>query len=123
MNPRVLVADDNPSLREAIGAWLARAGYDVVKVDDVGGAIAWLDAEPFDALLTDYHFETGTGLEIVRHCKQRGLAVYCVMLTGDETDDALDACRLGGADAVLVKPARLVELRRVLAMAVPHRAA
>jgi DNA-binding response OmpR family regulator len=74
-------------------------------------------------LIVDLHLRTGSGLEIVRHCRAHGITPYCVMLSGDETPDALEAARLAGVDAVLVKPARLASLREVLRAGVRARAA
>jgi DNA-binding response OmpR family regulator len=111
---RVLVADDDPGVRRAMAAQLARGGFEVTVVDDGAPAIALAESTAFDIVLVDLHMTT-SGIAVIRHYKERcGASVYCAVLSGDDDDDTRTACLSAGADEVFVKPVPGEALRRRL---------
>jgi DNA-binding response OmpR family regulator len=116
---RILLAEDDETVRRAISNALRRAGYDVTAVDDGAPAIALADTVLFDIVIADLNMTTVGGAEVVRHYKRRyGIRVCCVVLSGDDDEVTSAACYAAGADDVLVKPIAPTELRERLFSAV-----
>src|SRR5262245_41217874 len=107
---RVLVAEDDRSVRESLVRALNLEGYDVTAVNDGEQALAALDAEYYDLLLLDVMMPNVDGLTVCRRLRARKLTIPVLMLTArHEVSDrvtGLDA----GADDYLVKPFALDEL-------------
>lgn len=110
---KVLLADDDPSLRRALGMALTRAGFTVTVVDDGEIAIELSNEQSFDIVIADYNMQRVGGCQVVRHFKEKfGTAVCCIVLSGDDDEIMNAACYLAGADDVLVKPMPPSELRQ-----------
>ena len=117
MTPRVLVVDDDDQIRRAIASSLARNGFDVSTASDGAPALRIAEVATPDIVVVDYNMPTG-GLHVVRALKQRhGTAIYVAVLTGEDDTLTRSLCRDAGADAVLIKPIGIGELRRVLTAA------
>lgn len=117
MNAKVLVVDDDDTIRRAMATSLTRAGFSVTTADD--GAPAIELAEQFEVVVVDYNMKTVTGAEVVRHYKQRyGARIFCVVLSGDDDEETRSTCYAAGADEVIAKPASVADLRRRLSAAV-----
>ena len=102
---RILVADDDKSI-----AWLwARLlqwgfGAEVLVVFDGVNAIARIEAERFDLVITDLQMPGASGLDVLRHAKAREPGVPVVIVTGYAPDHVVaEATRLGAAK-ILRKP-------------------
>jgi two-component system response regulator MprA len=107
---RVLVAEDDRSVRESLVRALRLEGYDVTAVNDGEQALAAMDASPYDLLLLDIMMPNVDGLTVCRRLRARNVTTPVLMLTArHEVSDrvtGLDA----GADDYLVKPFALDEL-------------
>jgi two-component system cell cycle response regulator CpdR len=88
--PRLLLADDEPVLLMVIGDFLAQSGYAVTRVESGHAAIILLHHEEFDAIVTDWQMDDGTGADIYRWIVQTKpqLAERIVFLSDGEGDDA-----------------------------------
>jgi len=108
--PRVLVAEDDRSVRESLVLALGLEGYDVDAVGDGEQALEAVLAQEPDAVLLDVMMPYLDGLTVCRRLRARGSKVPILMLTArHEVSDrvsGLDA----GADDYLVKPFALDEL-------------
>ena len=116
MTARVLIVDDEPAIRHAVGLLFRREGWDVVTAADAGEAIAALESAMADAVLLDYHLPGMSGADLSAEIAERwpALAGRLVFISGDPqlTAEALPvACR--GA-RLLPKPFDLLELTAVL---------
>jgi DNA-binding response OmpR family regulator len=117
MSPRVLIVDDDDGIRRVLASALARSGFDVSTANDGEPALRLADVATPDIVVVDYNMPTG-GLKVVRALKQRhGTAIYVAVLTGEDDMLTRTSCRDAGADAVLIKPIAIGELRRVLTAA------
>jgi DNA-binding response OmpR family regulator len=117
MTPRVLIVDDDDGIRRTLASALARSGFDVSTANDGEPALRLADVATPDLVVVDYHMPTG-GLRVVQALKQRhGSAIYVAVLTGEDDPHTRTCCRAAGADAVLIKPIGIGELRRVLTAA------
>jgi len=118
---RVLVADDEPSMRELVGILLRRDGYDVVLAESGAAAIAALDRQPVDLLVSDLRMPDMTGVEVLREAKRRDPDVEGLLVTAYASyDTAVEAMRLGACD-YLTKPFDVDELRRKVRKALERR--
>ena len=115
MKVRILLADDDEMVRRAVGNSLARAGFEVIAVDDGGPAIEMSSTAPFHFVIADLNMKLVGGIEVIRHYKHLfGSAVCCIVLSGDDDATVNASCYLAGADDVIVKPASPSELRKRL---------
>jgi two-component system response regulator QseB len=105
---RLLLAEDDTMIGEAVRAGLRRQGFDWVR-DGVAAEQALL-AEAYDACLLDLGLPRKAGLDVLRRLRERGSMLPVLVLTARDaiTDrvDGLDA----GADDYVVKPFDLAEL-------------
>ncbi len=111
MNARILVADDEVSLREMLGVLLRRAGYEVELFEGCRSALARLaNAPAFDLVITDLAMPDGSGMEILEAIKKMDDALQVIMITAfATTEQAVEAMRLGAYDYVQ-KPFKNSEL-------------
>jgi CheY-like chemotaxis protein len=80
---RVLVADDDPELLEAIADALARLGADVVRAGDGSALVDRLaDSGPFDLVVTDIAMPWLTGIQAIRAARRAGLETSVIVITG-----------------------------------------
>lgn len=114
MNERILVVEDDASLRDWIDFELSFAGYRVDQVPDGPSAITFVDAAPaVDLILLDVQLPGMDGFQVCNHIQQiRGLsAVPVIFLTArDSLDDKLHGFAAGAVE-YLTKPFKMAELK------------
>ena len=107
---RLLVAEDDPEIRQALHRILTYEGYEVVTVNDGAAALEGVREHEPDAILLDVMMPFVDGLGVCRRLREGGDRTPILMLTArDELDDrvsGLDA----GADDYVTKPFELAEL-------------
>ena len=107
---RILVAEDDPSLAEALLRSLRQAGYAVDCAKNGEEADAALEVNEFDLLILDIGLPKKSGLEVLRRLRARNSKVPVLILTArgslNDPVTGLDA----GADDYLAKPFELAEL-------------
>ena len=109
--PRILVVDDEPSMRDMLRIVLRRDGYDVVVAENGSDAIALLQQQPIDLLLSDIRMPDISGVEVLRAAKAINRDIVAFMMTAfASTDTAVEAMRLGAVD-YFTKPFSMDELR------------
>lgn len=112
---RVLVVDDDPSIRGLLAAQLGLEGHDVSVAPDGESARVELAVTPYDAVVLDVMMPGMTGWELLAWVRgEGGLDTPVVLLTArDVADDVRRGYELG-ANAVMSKPYDFDELRLVL---------
>ena len=111
---RVLVVDDEPSMRELLVIMLTKEGYDVVTADSRASAAKALARGPVDMVITDVRLPDGDGMEILRHVKAAAPETAVVVMTAyGSTESAVGAMKLGAHD-YLTKPFDVEELKIVV---------
>jgi len=109
--PRILVVDDEASMRDMLRIVLRRDGYDVRVAPDGRAAMEMLKREPFDLLLSDIRMPDLSGVEVLRTAKEVNRDVIVFMMTAfASTSTAVEAMRLGAVD-YFTKPFDMDELR------------
>ncbi len=118
---RILVVDDEESLRFTFKNFLEKEGYCVTAAGDFETAMSAMHEDGFDLVFADVLLGRHTGIDVLREIGKRGLFVPVIMITGQPSiDSATDAVRLGAFD-YLPKPVRKDTLLRVTAAALRHK--
>ena len=108
---RILVVDDEPSMREMLRIVLRRDGYEVLIAENGRDAIEQLRKTPVDLLLSDIKMPDVTGVEVLRAAKDINRDIVAFMMTAyASTATAVEAMRLGAVD-YFTKPFSMDELR------------
>ena len=89
--PQLLVVDDDPSIRESLGALLTSAGYDVVVAEDGVSAVSHLYRTAADLVLTDLNMPGMSGMDLISHVRSRYPATLIVAMSGDYQGDSVPA--------------------------------
>ena len=109
--PRILIVDDELSMREMLHIVLRRDGYEVVLAKDGKEAVAHLQERHFDLLLSDIRMPDISGVDVLRAAKEINRDLVAFMMTAfASTNTAVEAMRLGAVD-YFVKPFSMDELR------------
>ena len=109
--PRILVVDDEPSMREMLRIVLRRDGYDVTVASNGTEALDVLGRDPIDMLLSDIRMPDISGVEVLRAAKEANRDIVAFMMTAfASTESAVEAMRLGAVD-YFTKPFNMDELR------------
>ena len=117
--PRVLVADDQPDVLEALRWLLTGEGYEPQFVGSTDAVMERLRAEPFDLLLMDLNYTRDTtsgreGLELIPRVRAHDPALPIVVMTGwGSIETAVEAMRRG-ARSFVQKPWEDVTLLEIL---------
>jgi two-component system cell cycle response regulator CpdR len=107
---RILIAEDDTSMREFLAKALRRAGYDVVTVGDGLDALTQVSEERFDLLLADVVMPGLDGIEVARRATKKHPGLKVMFITGFAAV-ALRAREQSPKDArVLSKPFHLRDL-------------
>jgi DNA-binding response OmpR family regulator len=99
---RILVVDDEGSIRQTLSAMLSRAGYDVTSAGDGEEAVALLEQQAFDLLLVDLKMPGMGGMQVVAAARQRQPDIAVIVLTGHGSlDTAIEGIHQGIFDYLL----------------------
>ncbi len=120
-NGKVLIIDDEPNALKVLNAILTEAGYDVVQAMDVAGARVKLDAEDFDAAVTDMKLPDGSGMEIFNYAREHLPEIPIIFLTAYGTVESAVEAMTQGAFYYFIKPPDYNNLKGILARAVEQR--
>ena len=118
---RVLVVDDEESVRITTAAILEQEGYEVATAESGREALASAARSHYDLVLTDLRMDDMDGLALLHELQARHPNVVTVVLTGYASiESSIDALRQGVYD-YLVKPCMVEDLKRTVRRALEHR--
>ena len=101
---RILVVDDERSMRELLAIVLRREGYEVLLAENGRAAVELLEREPVDLLISDIKMPDMSGVDVLRAAKKIDQDILGIMITAfASTETAVEAMRLGACD-YLSKP-------------------
>ncbi len=118
---RILVVDDDPSMRRLLTLMLERSGYTVDAVAD-GKAAVERAFDGYAAVLVDVNMPVLDGPAAARRIRDLGGEMTLIALTGHAGLTEALRCREAGIDTVLVKPVTLEDLREALSREIEARA-
>ena len=107
---RILLAEDEPTIAEALVRSLRGAGYAVDTVANGSDADAALASQKFDLLILDLGLPRLSGIEVLRRLRARKTTLPVLILTAQDSVDDRVRCLDAGADDYLGKPFALREL-------------
>jgi two-component system, NtrC family, response regulator PilR len=115
--PRLLVVDDEPDLRTLYELTLLREGYRIDSAGSVAEALEHLQAEGYNAVITDMKLPDGSGLALLRWLEQAGRPEKAIVITAfGSAENAVEALKAGAFD-YLTKPVDLRQFRQVVGSA------
>ena len=107
---KILIVEDEPSLRELIQCSLEKERYVVETASDFNSALRKVEDYDYDCILLDIMLPGGSGLDLLRELKHlRRTDSVLIISAKDSLDDKVDGLELG-ADDYLTKPFHLAEL-------------
>ncbi|MGH7262884.1 MAG: sigma-54-dependent transcriptional regulator [Candidatus Rokuibacteriota bacterium] len=119
--PKVLIADDERSIRDMLSAALAQWGYQVFLAQSGAEALGLLKGQLLDAALIDIRMPEMDGIELLRELKRYDSSMEVVIMTGYPTViTAVEALKEGAYD-YLTKPLIMDELKHLLARLIERR--
>ena len=120
---RILVTDDEVSLRNDLSEYLSDLGYVVDTASDAGSTISLVADNEYNVLLLDHMLPDNTGLDILPDIFTMSPTLSVVVMTGYPTVDMIISAVRRGACDVVVKPFELRELSQSIerAMSRNHR--
>ena len=108
---RILVVDDERSMREMLSILLKREGHDVSVAENGRGAIDLLNQHPFDLVVSDARMPDVDGLEVLRHARSINPSVIAIMVTAYGSPDLLRGVAQLGVNDYVEKPFNTEVLR------------
>jgi two-component system NtrC family response regulator len=117
---RILIVDDEESLRRVTQLRLQQAGYEASTAADGDEALAFLQRHPQDLVLTDLRMPGMSGLDLLRRIRQDYPEIIVIVVTAFGTiESAVEAMKHGAFDYI-IKPVNSEALRMILARALEH---
>jgi DNA-binding response OmpR family regulator len=120
--PRILIVDDEKSIRLTLRAFLQDGGYEAGTADDATQAQALLCKDAFDVVVTDIVLPGVSGVELLKAIRAAAPAVQVIMMTGEPSvETAAEAVHAGASD-YLTKPVGKNAILRSVANAIRLKA-
>jgi len=118
---KILVVDDERSMRDVLSIMLKRAAYDVSLASDGSEAIAQVGKDIFDLVITDLKMPKVGGLEVLKAVKEISPDTVVLLITAfASSDSAVEAMKLGAYD-YLSKPFQVDEVQLIVRNALEKR--
>ena len=118
---RLMVVDDEESLRITTAAILEKEGYIVDVASSGNEAVELLAGADYDLVLTDLHMEAGEGLMVLNEIRRNAPLTISVVLTGFASVESAIAALQEGAYDYLVKPCDIETMKHTIRRGVEHR--
>ena len=100
--PRILIVDDEESIRITIKEFLTDEGHEVQIAEDANTALELLKNNNFDVVVTDIILPRMSGVKLLKAIRDAAEHVQVVMITGEPTiDTASESLRLGAFECII----------------------
>ncbi len=117
MKSRILIVDDEESIREFLEIMLKKEGYEITTAVDGLNAKEILTKKSFDMIISDMQMPNMTGIELLKHVKESYPDIVFMIITAfGTTETAVEAMKMGAYDYV-TKPFKIDEVRLNIANA------
>src|SRR5882757_9997094 len=111
MKARILVVDDEESIREFLEIMLRKEGYEVTCAEDGQKALETIKKKSIDLVISDLQMPNMTGIELLKNVKDQYPEMLFMMITAfGTTETAVEAMKLGAYDYI-TKPFKIDEVR------------
>ena len=103
---KILIVDDEKSIRLSISELLLRDGFDVVAVPDAAMALEMLQQQSFDVLLTDIIMPRMSGMDLASRVRKENQSIQIIIMTGEPTVETATMAVQSSVNDYLVKPVK-----------------
>ena len=111
---KILIVDDERSMRDVLSIMLKKAGYAVTTANDGEEAIEQIGKDIFDLVITDLKMPKAGGLEVLKAVKEVSPETVVLMITAfASTETAVEAMKRGAYD-YLTKPFQVDEVQLII---------
>jgi len=115
---KILIVDDDPSIRNMLTIVLKKSGYGVISTDSGKSTLDKLKKETFDLIISDIKMQDINGIELLKKIKSISPEIPVIMITAyASANDAVEAMKLGAEDYI-TKPFNLDELKIIIERAI-----
>ena len=115
MRPRLLVLDDEESIRQLLSIFFERKGFEVAALSTARQAIASAGRERFDLAIFDVHLAGENGLELLTYFRTNYPTLPVIILTGlPDAEDLIEQALFRGANGFMRKTEPLENLFEVV---------
>lgn len=124
MGQKILIIDDSNSMRGILRSALSGGGFEIIEAADGHEALATLDRQGVDLIITDVNMPGMDGITVVREIRHRPRtkSTPVLVLTTESGPELKQAGRAAGATGWIVKPFSPQQLRQVIARVLPPQA-
>ena len=113
-NVRILVVDDDPSIRNMLSIVLKKNNYDVILAENGNSALNRLKKSTFDLIISDIKMPDIDGIRLLEKIKSINPEIPVIMITAfASANDAVEAMKLGAEDYI-TKPFNIDELKIII---------
>lgn len=112
--PTILLVDDEVRILSALQRTLRREGYDLLAIDSPTQALAILEAQSVDLIVSDHKMPTMSGLQFLARVAQERPQIVRILLTGWTEAVPPEDLTAAGIRAILPKPWDDAELKALL---------
>jgi two-component system response regulator HydG len=118
---KLLIVDDELSVRDSLGKWFREEGYEVATVENANDALTQLAEQRWDAALVDIKMHGTDGIELQRRMHEVDAELVVIMMTGyASVETAVTALKNGAYDYV-TKPLDPDEIAHLVKNALAHK--
>jgi CheY-like chemotaxis protein len=121
MSTRILVAEDNKSIRDVVSMFLDFMGIEVALAGNGVEALSLFLKNSFDLVLTDLEMPIMDGWSLSHCIKERSPNTPVVLMTGADRETVWKKVERGSVDSVIFKPFKLEDLQRTVQGALASR--
>jgi len=119
--PRILVVDDERSMREFLEIFFRREGYEVATAENVEQALLAVEADDYDLVITDIQMPDRSGLELLHEVRETSPETPVIMITAFATTENAIAAMKEGAHDYITKPFKVDEIAVVVEKALEKK--
>ena len=107
---KILVVDDDDSIRDVVSKMLCRLGFKVSSADSAESGLALFLKNKFDLVITDFSMSGMDGIYLAYYIKEKSPSTRVILMTGHEKEVILSRIRDTAVDQALFKPFTLMEM-------------
>ena len=107
---KILVVDDDDSIRDVVSKMLCRLGFKVSSADSAESGLALFLKNKFDLVITDFSMSGMDGIHLAYYIKEKSPSTQVILMTGDDKEVILSRIRDTAVDQSLFKPFTLTEM-------------
>src|SRR5262249_11078729 len=119
---KILIVDDERSIRELLEIFLKKEGFTVSSVSSAEEALVQVKSTEFDVIISDINMKEVSGIDLLRRLRDNNFAGQFILLTAfASAETAIQALKMGAYDYILKTENFMEELKLVVISALENR--